>query len=561
MILFAGIASCDNKGDDNPGPGEDVTADLARADHVPGELPVSDFIEDPDNGDSSDEVLISDVQEILDVDVCHDYCGGDDWWPGDAEITEEIVPPTCAVVPGGDLGHPPREHLEYVDGGDFEAPAEWEFETTEGAGTVTPTEDEAASGTKSMHVEAQAGDVVRLVQRIYFVKGFAYTLSLQVKGGADHISATVMPYAANGDPSPSLAIMIDGGGAFPDWTTLTETLDVTKNAAYWQVEIQVDGPADLYIDEVSFGAEVYTKAPVPPVPAAPLQLNWLIHIEDPDVLVTSEAAFAAKALVFEELAKVLHAHGARLVIQPEITILQGAALFDPEWVGRLTSLYGVTWSTHTHGPKGPDVTMDDVIEYILERSELMESQGSGPVTDHNGNFDMPDLDTLSTVGFTTLSAYKMKTKQFPAEGYYLSPWRPSDVAPLEDEPAWAVHDPAGGLVFLPGTGSCVTRYKFQLYDLVERYLTAAISKVDPDRVNVYTFVDHVDHFYSLEGLPLAQYLKTEAFQADLAAYDQLLTDLIDPLVESGHVQWATTEEMRQVFEAWESQHCPRTPSL
>jgi len=556
FLLATGAWACQEQTNDE-GPGEDT---VTPADTTPD-------VKRPTDTD------IVGADQIEDYDISHDWCsdGGhadldivedqgiddncSDWG---AEVADEVVPPVCTLSPGGEIGHPLRETLEYVEGGGFESPTPaWEIDFPAGTGQAFPSEDEAFSGTKSMHVVAQEGDTVRLVQRIYFVKGFTFGLSLQVKGGGQ-VAAAVMPYSAQG-PSPDQAVMVDGGGAFPDWTALTADQDVTKNAEYWQVEILITGPADIYIDHISFSAQVYAKVPVPPTPAAPLQLAWLIHIEDPESLVTSESAFTSKALVFEELAKIFHAHGARLVIQPEITILQGAELYDPTWVQRLTDLYGVTWSTHTHGPAGPDVTMDDVIAYTLERKELMESLGSGPVTDHNGNFDMPDLDTLSTVGFTTLSAYKNKYKQFPADGYYLSPWRPSDVDPMEDEPGWSIHDPAGGLVFIPGTGSSVTRYKFQLYDLVERYLTAAISKVDETKVNAYSFVDHVDHFYSLEGLPLNQYLETDEFQEHLAAYEQLFTDLIDPLVASGHVQWATTEDIRQTFEAWEAINCPKFP--
>ncbi len=539
----------DDAGRECPGCGD--TGPDASTDATVEEVMV-DLPESPD----ATQVLTDSVpSEVAEEDAAVGEVAADD-----AEPESDLPPSPCKVVPGGDLGHPPREKLEYVEGGGFETPAPtWQIEFPKGNGMAMAGEAEAFSGSKSMHVVAKEGDVVRLVQKLYFVKGFEYTLSVRVKGEAALVAVAVIPYNNAGVPSLDQAVMAEGKGAFATWTELVQSQDVTKNGDYWQVEVQLTGPGDLHVDDISFSAQVYAKAPVPPVPAAPLQLSWLIHIEDPSVLVTSESAFAAKALVFEELAKIFHAHGARLVIQPEITILQGAGKYDPTWVQRLTDLYGVTWSTHTHGPEGPDVTMEDVIAYVMERKELMESLGSGPVTDHNGNFEMPDLDELASVGFTTLSAYKYKYKQFPADGYYLSPWRPSDVSPLEDEPGWAVHDPAGGLVFLPGTGTSITRYKFQLHDLVERYLTAALSKVDPSRVNVYTFVDHVDHFYSLEGLPLNQYVESEEFQQHLAAYDQLFTDLIDPLVASGHVQWATTEKIRTVYEGWEAENCPKVP--
>ncbi len=238
-------------------------------------------------------------------------------------------------------------------------------------------------------------------------------------------------------------------------------------------------------------------------------------------------------------------------------MILGASMYDTSFVARLTQQYDVTWSTHTHGPQGANVTMADLIAYTMERKNNIEAAGSsGPVTDHNGNFDMPDLDQLASVGFATLSADKVSATQFPPNGYYLNPWCPSDVSPHTNETAWVLHDRFGDLIFIPGTGSSVIRYKFQLRDMTERYLTSALASVQPGQINAYTMVDYVDHFFSTNNLSAKQYIRSPEFQQDLDYYDELFKCFITPLVQSNYIIWATIPDIQAHFEAWECTNCP-----
>ncbi len=111
-------------------------------------------------------------------------------------------------------------------------------------------------------------------------------------------------------------------------------------------------------------------------------------------------------------------------------------------------------------------------------------------------------------------------------------------------------------MFVPGTGVSVLRYKFQLWDYTERYLTSALSKVRANHVNAYSFVDHIDHFYSYTGKSASEYVDSDEFQTDLDYYDEVLGELIAPLVASGHVAWSTNDEIRNAFVEWENTNCP-----
>ncbi len=460
----------------------------------------------------------------------------------------------CAGTPGGALTPPATEVVDYVEDGGFEnAGLAWTF-SGDGQGSITS--DLAQSGASSFHVIVPPGGNVSLVQTVEFVKGFDYTLGFQIQGSLEGSLLATLDSGAAARPELSLPTAPE---IWPDWTAQSITGDISKNQeGGFAVRFDVGGPADLYLDDVTVTADVFQQVAVSTVPAAPLYLLWHIHIENPSQLEDSEEYFRAKAKVFEELAKIFDLHGATLNIQPELPIFTGAATWDPTWAQRLTDGYGVAWSTHTHGPTNPDPTIDDVLAYVDERQQIMEEASAGPVTDHNGNFDQADLGALAELGFATLSACKIAETQRAPEGYYLNPWRPSVAVVGDDEASWAVHDRGGSLVFIPGTGSSVVRVKSQQEGLVERYLTAAMSKVDPGQINAYGFVDHVDHLFSRQGLPVAEYVESQEFQADLYAYEVMFDEVIDPLVASGHVVWASPDEVRVAFEAWEDEVCPRS---
>ena len=46
---------------------------------------------------------------------------------------------------------------------------------------------------------------------------------------------------------------------------------------------------------------------------------------------------------------------------------------------------------------------------------------------------------------------------------------------------------------------------------------------------------------------------SDEFQQDLKYWDDLLTDLIDPLVAEGYLQWASLPEMGELYLEWEEE--------
>jgi hypothetical protein len=464
----------------------------------------------------------------------------------------------CSVVPGGDIGHPVKEPVYFIKDDSFEeGGADWTITFDETLASAALGPDAAETGSVGLHVVIPGEGTVKLRQEVHFLKGFPYAFAFDVKGHAAQVVGAVVPRDNQGRLDLEELISVSSKGSFASWTEITKVQNVTDNAHNWTVELEIDGPADIFIDDITLTTDLYAVAEYPAQPAEPLYMNFVIHVENQDQFVDSESYFSARARVLEDLARIFHQHGARLVIQPELPIIEGSRLYEPGWVSRLTNEYGVTWSTHTHGPEGDDITMDDVIAYVMERVDAMETMGTGPISDHNGNFRLDDLDQLSEHGFQTLSAYKERDLQAPPAGYFISPWRPTRISPYTDETVWSTHDRGSGLVFIPGSGVSITRYKPHLVPMVQRYVTAALSKVQAGQVNAYSIVDHIDHFYSHEGTLTEKYVYSDEYAEHIQAYEDMFDQLLDPLVASGHIRWATNQEIHQDFEAWEAVYCPR----
>jgi hypothetical protein len=82
----------------------------------------------------------------------------------------------------------------------------------------------------------------------------------------------------------------------------------------------------------------------------------------------------------------------------------------------------------------------------------------------------------------------------------------------------------------------------------------------PDRVNSVYVVTHVGSFYPLDGNEDAyltfddatgNVIHSDEFRRHLEHWDEMLTDLIDPLVEAGYLQWTSLPEIGGLYVEWE----------
>ncbi len=344
-------------------------------------------------------------------------------------------------------------------------------------------------------------------------------------------------------------------GSF-DWTTLRLEATFTGNASEADFQVVVRGPGTVWVDDFSMAALWPKRVAIPAKPAAPLYVMVLMHSETPQAYLLSRDYFRADAKKFEEMAKMLHRYGARLTAQPERELWLGARRYDPGFVRRLHTKYGVSFSVHTHGPdprRHPSV--QEVLDYIRTRKRELEALGAGPVTDLNGNFDQPDWDVFADAGIRTMTAYKNRRTQRGQDAmkhYYMHPWRPAG-SPYQSEQKWATHRPQCRVIYLPGAGAVHTDCHERFADLMERHLRYALSRVRPDRINVFYYVEHVGRFGPKRRGVRRQweYVNSAQFRRDLAMHEKLFREFLAPLAKRGYVRFATPPELGALFERWE----------
>jgi hypothetical protein len=90
-------------------------------------------------------------------------------------------------------------------------------------------------------------------------------------------------------------------------------------------------------------------------------------------------------------------------------------------------------------------------------------------------------------------------------------------------------------------------------------LSQVIYHADPGRVNTFYALTHADHFhasdYSADYVAYdeatGQVTYSSEFLQDLQYWNDLLTELIDPLVAEGYLQWTSLPEMGELYAEWE----------
>ncbi|MFZ5482003.1 MAG: hypothetical protein ACOZNI_34905 [Myxococcota bacterium] len=333
---------------------------------------------------------------------------------------------------------------------------------------------------------------------------------------------------------------------------------VAVEAAAGEAEISTEfvpprgGQAHVVLEPLGGGAATVhhlkvrgeTWSTVDDAPVAPLLLGFVVHVEQDDSFVESEDRWSARARVIEGLSATLAAHGARLGFQPHATFVRGAAIWDATWVDARTQ-EGTGWSVHIHGEDDGD----DLEVAVREGRDAFRGVDV-EVGDVNGGFRTADWALLREVGYQSLSAYKDPDTQAGLALAYAQPWRPPDGAGTENPDAFATHDAAGPLVYLPGAPVREVDHA-RVPDFSSRVLSQALAHTRTGFVNTWYFVLHVDDFGPSDEDGRDAYLADGSLEGDLAEWDRALADVIDPLVSDGLVEYATPTQMARAWLDWE----------
>jgi len=191
--------------------------------------------------------------------------------------------------------------------------------------------------------------------------------------------------------------------------------------------------------------------------------------------------------------------------------------------------------------------MSQEISYIKQAGATKVLYWSG------GNLYPGILDAVALAGLDVMSDWKNPhTQQTDALVVGVDPWRPAGGPTENSLVLFAKHDPQGKIVFLPDgsydpQGFAAKRQMIAkggdqaYFDFIKESLERSLDAAQPDRVNVFHITIHPGEF---RGDPAHPY----------SVVDRFLAEVVNPLVVSGKVRWATFSQMADDFAGWEKTH-------
>jgi hypothetical protein len=263
------------------------------------------------------------------------------------------------------------------------------------------------------------------------------------------------------------------------------------------------------------------------------------------------------------LAAIAEAHGGRLTIQAQtpftrVALARGEPVFaDLEARGHEIALH---FHEDAHLGRHPERLPVAVWAAVMaDEISVIRALGARSVRSWSGGNLYPGvLEAAALAGLSVMSDYKNpRTQSSDAVVMGIHPWRPAGGPSEIDLSAFARHDPAGPIVYLPTGRYRRTDYASSrrspalggdvgYFQFLRESVVASIAAARADRVNVFHLTVHPGEFQSSPHDPHT-------------VLDQFLTDTIDPAVEAGTVRWATFSEMADAFLTWETTDAGRDP--
>jgi len=459
--------------------------------------------------------------------------------------------------------------------------------------------DGVRTGTRGIRVVSGPGEGMLFAVHSPIEKGEQTRCTFWARSvhGPSDVRVSVLGVDRGHEDQPRTLHELDGPISIgTDWTQVQFTFGNTHGVDYALLAIDIGPNRTIDIDDVSIEAEQWKTQdaamlertvggiPVPIVPLAPVHFNVLIHIEDPRLITQQPAYFWEKTTVFTELARTLHEHGGFLTIQPEEDWPMASLKYAPATLSDLAAMYGVVYSTHTHGPACVDADgrlrsnqdcndcracpgwttietdMDPTTpEYVGNLRELISEVSGTDVSDHNGNWHYDNASALAGVGISTMTAFKDHNTQATFDALFTNPWRPTACDAIEEPETFFVHDPETDVIFVPGWGQAITRHPGRIHERLAGMLSQVLYHADPNRVNTFYIVTHVDHYradgdeaYIDVDPATGEITLGEGFLRDLGYWEETLTELIDPLVAEGYLEWTSLPDIGDLFVQWEA---------
>ena len=253
----------------------------------------------------------------------------------------------------------------------------------------------------------------------------------------------------------------------------------------------------------------------------------------------------------------VEAHGGRMTIQAQSPFTTVAIESGNTILADLASR-GHEMALHFHedahlGKNDEALSVQQWCDVMKEEISYI-SQASG-VTDirywSGGNLYVDIYEAAQCAGLDVNSDWKNpQLQETPLEFVGVNPWQPSGGTDGVNLVDFTQHDPNGAVIFLPegqydksnfaaSRRSEDTGGDEAYFEYLKESLYASLEAAEAGKVNVFHFTVHPGEF---RGDPQHPYDVIEKF----------LTEVVDPLVASGQVQWATFSEMADAFTAWEA---------
>lgn len=262
----------------------------------------------------------------------------------------------------------------------------------------------------------------------------------------------------------------------------------------------------------------------------------------------------------QALAAIVEKHGGKMTVQAQ-TPFTSVCVKTGERILADFEKRGHEIALHFHegahlGRNGGSLPVETWTAVMKEEIELIKKAGATRVRYWSGGNLYPKvLDAAAAAGLDVMSDHKNPRVQrtFP-ELLSIHPWRPAGGPTADDIAAFANHDPAGKIVYLPD--GIFTRTDFnsmrrsefagseeKYFDFLADSLRASLKAAHADRVNVFHITVHAGEF---RGGPDAG--------KPFGVIDRWLSDAVDPLVKAGKVKWTTLSGMADAFRAWEKKN-------
>lgn len=271
-------------------------------------------------------------------------------------------------------------------------------------------------------------------------------------------------------------------------------------------------------------------------------------------------AFQRGVQDIQAVARIVERHGGKLTIQAQ-TPFTRAAIDNGSDVLSSLAQNGHEIALHFHEDahlgKNPERLPVETWCAVMKEEIALIQQASGvqQVRYWSGGNLYPDLfQAAACAGLEVNSDWKNpRTQSTPLEMTGVQPWRPAGGTDGEDISAFIQHDPQSAVIYLPEgqyargdfasmRRSATTGGEQAYFDFLEQSLLASLAAAQPGQVNVFHFTVHPGEFRGDDTGSGAQ---------PFAVIERFLFEVVDPLVASDQVRWATFSEMAAAYAASE----------